>query len=346
MSATVIDVQQDPTLPSNADKLQAADGFLFAGDLHLSSRAPSRRRPGYMEAGLDKLEQMVEIANERRLILVLSGDIFHKAKEQSELLKTRLLRILGRCWAVVESNVGNHDMNGFTLGDDDTLAVIGEPNKPLRLHKTSGSGIEYQIGSRRFGLGFTPHGQKIPNNVRAVFPKADFIIWSTHHDLAFDGVYPGAVELFPIEGCQLVVNGHMHLYKTPVQAGGTMWCNFGSVMRTAIDALDHEPCCWALTPESGLERIPLIYTADAFDLTGKLVDEADHEAFIDAAASSVFLDLLEASRDDVTPATADGVLVLEALMTKMEDTSARPEIRVMALDLHRRCVEKNSAFQR
>ncbi len=296
-----------------------------------------------MEAGLDKLDQLVTIANERRLVLVLSGDVFHRPKEQSELLKTLLLRILGRCWANVESNVGNHDMNGFTLGDDDTLAVIGEPNKPLHLHKTTGSGIEYLIDGRRFGLGFTPYGQKIPSDVRAVFPDADCIIWNTHHNLAFDGVYPGATELFPIEGCQLVVNGHMHLWKEPVQAGGTLWCNFGSIMRTAIDALDHEPCCWAFTPDAGLERIPLVYAPDAFDLTGKLVDEANPGAFIDAADSSVFLNLLEASKDDITPETADGMMVLEALLAKLEQTSARPEIRSMALDLHRRCVEKSQS---
>jgi len=85
-----------------------ASGILFAGDLHLSSRAPSRRCDDYASAGLEKVRQLVEIANANQFVLVLLGDVFHSPIERSEALKTRLLRTLGDCWTTVLCNVGNH----------------------------------------------------------------------------------------------------------------------------------------------------------------------------------------------------------------------------------------------
>jgi hypothetical protein len=322
--------------------LLEVNGFLFGGDLHAAYRPPSRRHEGYMENVLHKLQQLVDIANEQRLVLVMTGDILHKAKDPSELLKTRLQRIFGRCWTTVQTNVGNHDKNGLRLSDDDTLAVIGEPGAPLRVHAVSGSGNEYLVDGMRVGLGFTPYDQVIPEDVTGYFPKADRIIWVTHHDLAFDGAYPGAVVPFPITGCQLVINGHMHLEKAPITAGDTLWCNFGSIGRTAIDAVSHEPCGWSFTATGGLTRHPLEFQRNAFDLTSRLIDAAS-PGEIQAAHGSVFVDLLAATRKDAVPATHDGVLLLEAIMAKLDATKAPLEVRHMLLDNHRRCVERRAA---
>jgi hypothetical protein len=321
-----------------------ASGILFGGDMHLASasRAPSRRRSGYREAGLDKLGQLVDIANEGRLVLVLTGDIFHRPREPSESLKTRLKRILARCWTPVLSNVGNHDKDGTRLDDDDSLAMVAEASSALRIFRHSGPGCIVDIDGMRVGLGFTPYGQAIPTNVSADFPDCGFVMWVTHHDVAFEGAYPNSLEPHAIRGCNIVVNGHMHLYKTPVTVGETTWCNFGSVMRTAIDAIDHEPCGWSYDG-ANLVAHPLKFERDAFDLTGRLVEEASPGEVVAAAGSSVFVDMLEAARREVRPATADGALLLEALEAKMAGSKARPEIRAMAMDLYRRAVADRQA---
>ena len=59
----------------------------------------------------------------------------------------------------------------------------------------------------------TPYGQAVPVDLRGAFPGADAVLWFTHHDIAFDTGYPGAVPPFAIEGCDLVVNGHVHATK-------------------------------------------------------------------------------------------------------------------------------------
>lgn len=320
-----------------------AKGILFGGDLHLSSRAPSRRKDDYMAAGLDKVRQLVAIANENRFVLVLTGDVFHRSHETNEALKTRLLRELAQCWHFVLTNVGNHDKAGDRLGDADTLSVIGEPGAPLRVFAESGPAALIDMDGTKVGLGFTPYGQEIPSDVRDAFGgEAAGTVWCTHHDVAFDGAYPGALVPHAIQGCQLVVNGHMHLEKAPVQAGQTMWCNFGSLMRTAIDAVSHEPCAWSFRP-GGMTRHPLRFTADVFDLSSRLVDQASPGELVAAASGGAFVEMLEAARAEAVPATADGTLLLEALRSHMEGAGSRPEVRAMVLDLHRRAVEKRAA---
>ena len=86
-----------------------ADGLLFIGDLHISSRPPSRRRDDYVEAIFGKLTQSIRIANELKLVPVILGDVFHRPREPNEAIKTRLIRTLAECWTDVISNVGNHD---------------------------------------------------------------------------------------------------------------------------------------------------------------------------------------------------------------------------------------------
>jgi hypothetical protein len=320
-----------------------ANGILFGGDLHLSSQAPSTRRDDYLRAGLDKVRQMVEIAKAGRLVPVLTGDVVHRPQEPKEALKTRLLRELAKSELGFWTNVGNHDMTGLRLDDGDTLAAIAEPGYPLRAVAESGPGFMVDAGGTLIGVGFTPYGQEIPTDVRGVFPDAQAVFWVTHHDVGFEGAYPGAVMPHEILGCHLVVNGHMHLEKPQLQCGGTMWVNFGSLCRTAIDAVGHEPCVWSFTPGEGLVRHPLRFQRDVFDLTGSLIDKASPGEIVEPASPSAFVELMRQAKEEAMPATADGTVFLVALLDKLERAKASPQVRQMALDLHKRVTEKRAA---
>ena len=323
-----------------------ASGLLFIGDLHLSSSPPGRRRQGYMGQGLAKLRHLIDLANEMRFAPIMLGDVFDRERDPSEALKTRLLRELHRSWTTVLTNVGNHDKQGAVLSESDSLAVVSETGHPLRAFASSGPGAEFLIEGRRVGVGFTPHDQPVPEDVRGAFPGADAVFWITHHDIGFEGAYPGALEPHPIEGCNVVVNGHMHLRKQPVTAGGTMWCNFGSIGRTAIDAVNHEPSGWSFRPSAGLVRHPVPFERDVFNLTGRLVAAASPGEGA-ASAGSAFLDMLAAGRAAAAPAfSSDGTILLEALVSRLEAAGAGQEVLAMALDLHRRAVARRSGERR
>jgi DNA repair exonuclease SbcCD nuclease subunit len=315
-----------------------ANGLLFIGDVHLSSQRPGRRKDkDYVGAILHKLEQAINIANTQKLVPIFTGDIFHWPKEPNESVKTRLLRVLGNSWTTCLSNVGNHDKRGPELSDSDTLAVVGETGFPMKVFRKGGTAAELLLGEMKVGLGFTPYDQEIPHDVTQLFPDAQGVVWITHHDIAFEGTYPGSLEPFEIKGCNLVINGHMHLEKAYAQKGETTWCNFGSLTRTAVDALGHEPAVWSFIPSEGLQKHVLEYRPDVFDLTGRLVEEispGEIETTHGEIGQSAFVRMLEAMRDTQEPtATSDGTLLLEALHDKFTQETINEEIKLLIMDL-------------
>jgi len=115
----------------------------------------------------------------------------------------------------------------------------------------------------------TPHGAEIPNTIEAA--AGETVVLVTHHDLAFQGAYPGAAPLKQIAGCQMVVNGHMHKTTPSVPIGTTVWHNPGNITRLSVDCLDHVPSVWAWGVRClgvQAEQIALMYERDCFDMTG------------------------------------------------------------------------------
>lgn len=318
------------------------EGFLFIGDQHITSRRPGRRIDrDYAERVIGKLARCMEIANEHRLVPVLLGDLWHGAKEENEALKTWVIRTLRRCWTIPFGNVGNHDISGLRLADGDSLAVVAESGA-LSVLADGGPAAEFLMGGVRVGLGFTPYGREVPLEVGSLFPEAEGVVWCIHHDVAFDGAYPGALEPHEISGCGLVVNGHMHIEKAPVNRGQTTWCNFGSLARTALDAIGHEPCAWSFRPHMGddmLTRHPVEFQREVFDLTGRLVAEASPgEAVSGNDDASAFVDLLKAEAEAGPAKTADGTLLLDAIRARFEREKTPAEVRSVVLGLFRAAV--------
>ena len=191
----------------------------------------------------------------------------------------------------------------------------------LDVAAASGPVRTYALGGRRLGLGMTPYGQAIPTDVRGLFPEADTAAWFTHHDVAFEGAYPGAVPPFPIAGCDLVVNGHIHTTKRPIRAGATLWTNPGNIARQSVDLLDHAPRAWVLDADGRLQPEALPYAADVFDLTGRVVEAAGDQA-VAAAVESAFVSLLQAEASTDVRRSDDGSILAEEFSQKFarEDT--------------------------
>ena len=322
------------------DQIVECNGFLLFNDPHLWNLKPSTRQDkSYGDTVLGKIRQIVDIANAGRLVPLCTGDWVHRPllrNEEGEALKTRLLRELNRLWTRAGiSNVGNHDAANLQLSDGDTLSVIAESG-PMRICKQGGPVSEFMVkGSQnwRIGIGVTPYGQIIPSEVKTAFPDADGIIWLTHHDIAFDGAYPGAVEPREIEGCSMVWNGHMHLEKQPILKGQTLWCNMGSISRTAIDAINHEPAAWEFSPDGGIVRHALQFERVIFDLTGSLIEEISPGEAGPDGDNSVFVDMLSQDIDAGAVATDEGTIVRQQIQAKFERDATPPAIRSVILSL-------------
>jgi hypothetical protein len=321
-------------------------GLCFIGDPHVSSVKPGRRVDAdYSATILGKLRFAIEHCNENRLIPVFLGDMYDSAIEKSEGLKTRLLRLLKTSWTLPIGNVGNHDIRNKVLTDGDSLKYLEEAGA-IRLCVQSGALDAFVIGGRTVAVGATPYGQDFPVDARLYFPKADTIIWLSHHDLAFDSAYPGAAEPQSIRGCKLAVNGHMHIRKPVRKVGETTWYNPGNIVRQAVDAIDHVPAITVLTAEGKLQTVPIPHVKAVFDLTGKLIDSIspgevrrDTDPAGGDVADSAFVNLLKAESSMEMAKSDDGSILMEDIIEKFRRDRTDPVVQDIVLSVHRKSVE-------
>ncbi len=332
---------QDPS-DRDAPALREAEGLLLVGDPHLTSVRPGRRRDAdFGAAVLAKIETIVDYANARRLVVVFLGDMFDAFKEEDQGLITKLIRALSRCWSWTVANVGNHDIENTMLSDGDSLTLL-QTAGVLAVVARSGGAEEFLLGPdrRRVGLGMTPYGQAIPDDVSDVFPEAETTVWCTHHDLLFAETYPGSAPLHEIRGCALAANGHIHLEKPDEIRGATRWINPGNITRMAIDALAHVPQARVLTPgaargEIAVEKVEFPDPPDLFDLTGYQVDAVSpaETARRVREEASAFVELLRTEAAVELGKSDDGALLREEIERKCEADGAQPAVRAIVLSL-------------
>lgn len=316
-----------------------ASGLLLFNDPHQKSTNPGRRCDRYTDAIKGKLTFLIAHANEHRLVPVCTGDLFDIPGEASNALQSWMMRLFRSCWTTPVILPGNHDMQGSLLADDDALGVIAASGTAI-VPVHSGAIATYVIPDEagnpvRVGLGGTPYGQDIPTDVTNVFRDVDGVVWLTHADLAFGGSYPGSTPLREIRGCSLATNGHMHRTKPPVECGETLWLNFGSISRTDVDCLDHEPVAMVFTPDR-MDYLPIPHEKNVFNLTGRLVEtveEDDVSAQEPAEMESRFVELFQSIRLSENNRTADGTLLVEEIQRRTASGEVTPVVGRCLLDL-------------
>jgi len=314
-------------------------GLLVIGDPHVGSRRPGRRKDAdWPSPVLAKLERCVAIANERDLVPVILGDLFDRASEPDEALKARLIRLFKQFRHRPIANVGNHDIEHTMLSDGDSLAVLGLCDV-VDVVALSAPVCEVDVGGRRLGLGMTPFGQDVPRALNGAFPGAEATLWFTHHDIAFEGSYPRAVPPFVIEGCQTVINGHIHKTQKPVTVGRTRWLNPGNITRQSVDLVDHLPRAWIFGAEGELEPHPLPHTPDVFDLTGRLVDAADADD-VAGAVESAFVSLLRAETPTSLARSDDGSILRDEIEAKFERDGTSDAVQAIVRSLLGEAVQR------
>jgi hypothetical protein len=176
--------------------------------------------------------------------------------------------------------------------------------------------LDLQLEGQRIGIGMTPYGQAIPEDVRGSFSDIDRQVWFTHHDIAFEGAtYPGALPPFAVEGCDTLINGHIHKTRKAMLAGRTRWFNPGNITRQSVDLLDHLPRAWILDASGELQAQDLPHPADIFDLTGRLV-EAASESRVAEAVESAFVSLLRAEEPTGMKRSDDGSVLRDEIEAK------------------------------
>lgn len=190
---------------------------------------------------------------------------------------------------------------GETIPYDLTSFIGMEENSSFRddeeieIYKEA---LEKQKGQKIILIDKSPKEKsnvELHNRIKSLL-GVDKIIWITHHDLAFNEVFPFSRPLHPIDGVDIMINGHMHSYKKPVKKDLTQCYNPGNIVRLKIDEIDNIPSVWIYSPFdnekeydiNGLEieklhRIVLKYKPyeEVFSLEGKNIIESKKDLNID-----------------------------------------------------------------
>lgn len=351
-------------------KITTANGLLFFGDQHQSAEPVGRRLAGYANAVFKKISDGIEIANQNNYVPLFAGDLFDSPVETEEWVKTELQERFAKSNIKIIANTGNHDISGSILSKSDSLALIaaGRVIDVISRPMVPGDARVFLIDGHRVGVIAVPYGNPIPNDVTAFKTKQnlDNILILTHHDLGFEGAYPGAAEPFEIAGCDIVMNGHMHTHRDPVMFGSTMWYNPGSLTRTSIDCAKEKPSVFAvqINPETGkldkLTRYELEHQPfeKCFDLTGRHVEaakitsedihreiEAKHRAKTFEINRDEFATAFRADLMSAKSKTASGEVMRDRVLQYLKDFKAKPLVHAEVQGLLAEVIGKESPEQ-
>jgi hypothetical protein len=321
--------------------LTAYRGFLFIGDPHVSSTAPGRRIDDYATTVLNKLEQAAQVCTERRLVPVLLGDLIHRDKENSIALVTRLSMVLRKFPCTPIELDGNHGKGQFrpSLGDIEVLLAFWGG---LRVVSEPGLIACFDFDGVAVHLYGCPHADELPQSL-PVPPAGAVNILITHHDLAFEGAYPGAKPVTEVANCHMLVNGHMHKTMASLQVGSMLAHNPGNIEPLSLDVADHRPAVWEWAPEQlDFELVPhyLAHDPACFDLTGVQVQaDEDTLAAVQEVETSAFADMLGQDTALDAQRTNDGSVLLEDLAVICETAGASEAARNMLESLIKRITE-------
>ncbi len=324
--------------------IEGFSGFAFIGDTHIASRRPGRRLDDYAAACLDKLSQIAKICRERNLYPVHLGDLFHRASENNVELLSSIMDVLREFPVPVPVLAGSHDRTETHFTGKDSAQLLKQAGV-VRLLEKPGKALTLRIAGELVSIWAAPAGIPLPTALDGADGGVNIVI--SHHDLDFTGPYPGSAPLHEIEGCSMLVNGHMHTPTRPVIHGQTVCHNPGSTMRVSVDQRDYRPGVSVWEPSCGrsLERVELKFAPNVFDLTGKEVYAADSDAVKESLAAvpsiSSFAAKLRAQGATAMDAkrTQDGTALLEEIEAYIKASGESQVLKKTLVGLMQEVVE-------
>lgn len=320
-----------------------AEGLLFIGDPHQRSKTPGRRLDDcFFETVSRKIAQSLRIAEENNLVPVFLGDFFDQDDDTDAAMLVSTIKALQTSGHKPWTLVGNHEKRRTVLTDDTSLAILFSAGLMNRVPDNGVAFILEGSGHNneqyRVAVGGTGYDHEVPKKVSHLLEdlKTTDCVWLTHHDWWFEGSYPNAMRVHPIEGCSMVVNGHIHLSKKPIKCGKTTFFNPGNITRMSIDSHKHVPRVWMYKPgNQNLIPFNLDFSADVFDWSGKVV-HASNEGLHKPTSGSSFVALLSEEIENNEKTTEDGTKFLERMDVFCKENEVPAEVKNHLAELFRK----------
>ena len=324
--------------------------LLFVGDVHVSDRPPSTRRPGYREQILEKLIEIGRLAREHEATAVLFvGDIFHSKKPAATSHQTvrATAHILDTYPCPVFIVPGNHDYaarNPMNLASSPlgtvalmpNVSLIGLPGHRHQLVTPEepyvvALGVREEEPVEAFGIGSQVHATVVVAH-SAIFPPGQTPgVWEAFDAQEIREFYDQVGEDPP----DLLWYGHIHEPHGVYEVEGMTFANLGAISRGSLHeegALERTPAIGKVTitgdKDSGyevgpIEEIPLRSALPAEEVFR--IEEVAQERS-EAAEAVAFAEALSEAEVEVFSVEA-------AIRRLSEDADVEQAVRERAVEL-------------
>ena len=234
--------------------------FLLTADWHVRDNQPSCRTDDFQEAMWRKVDWVVDTAVALSVDAVLhAGDLFDRARPiQSQALEIGLIGRLEKLqeltggadfWIVP----GNHDLVYRTMSEIDrsSLGVLIRSGFVRNLHDSMAKFDNVVV----IGAGWEMKLDCGPN---------DDVMVGVIHEMICHGEAPmvktwseAEAVLRSLKGFDVILTGHNHK-QFCVEKDGRWLVNPGTLLRSSVSEMDHEPAVYLFDSEKGeMERIPV-----------------------------------------------------------------------------------------
>lgn len=242
--------------------------ILYLTDTHFTAKNPSSRIDVFETVTYEKMLEIKEIINQNHVDFVLhGGDFFHQPRV-SLRYTGRLAQIL-KSWGVpIFTNIGNHDIFGYSKEtlDQTTLGLLDKTNIVEIIDRENPK--VFNVGNKKIAIESQEYYKDIDhfdNYIKdyRVEIEADYNILLIHSMLLdkpfIDGV-PHTVISDVETDADMVLVGHYHPGFTEKKLGNTTFINPGSTLRV----------------ESSRKDMPKVLIIDLQDINGKIVENHEY----------------------------------------------------------------------
>ncbi len=304
-------------------------GFLFIGDPHVCSTKIGRRKDDYTKSVLGKLSAAAAISREQQLYPVILEDLLHRNDDSEIKMLNGLIRALKDFPVAPLVLDGNHDRELSVLSDNDTLMALVLTGVVTLTGEGHVGEFAFEGSDTCVRLWACPYGARVPKKLSGFKGKTVLL---THGDFAFGTAYPGAAPIHEIEGCDMLVNGHMHDTKASVLAGATWWHNPGNIEPLTVDLVNHIPRVWSWTPQQDTRILTghdLPHGSEVFDMAGLEVRASDADTAVRTlpTVESSFATMLDEQSTTEAAKTADKSVLTEDLSVVLDAQNATDAVR-------------------
>lgn len=206
--------------------------IIFVGDLHATYKQVSGRIDNYWESMKVKLNELVKIANDSGSLVIFTGDMFHKPKQDSHLFMGEMTKIMNSFDITPMTIIGNHDVqyNQYRYLDSSAIGelLLNGCIKELTC-------IEEDDDVVVWGRSFVSNEEIVPENVDKA--KFNILVGHYYHETT-PFAEPGNKEIITdsdMSAFDMTILGHDHTPYDPQSYTGGIMYRMGSFGRVAAD---------------------------------------------------------------------------------------------------------------